>query len=754
MTAARERTATSCPVRSRPAGGIRAALATIVLLAGASAAAGADAATWRFAAGDKATCPKSVRAAAGKIEVDLSALPKGAKVFRAVLRVSRQRVRPNREVGEKIVVVPSGDPAKPLALRAPRYTSLDATAAVAAAVKARAGKVAFQVQRLRGWQADKTSLDLSFVGAGAKAKLPKIAGLAGRHRDGQTILTWAEADPPTRAEKITIRQLREIRKAMAKKPSVAYRIYRATEAITPATIAQAECVDQVGQLTGWNRAYHGQHARYDKALDVTMGRYVVADGKAPVPPGTGVYAHNPARAGKAWYAVTAAIDGEEDFAQAAVVGPIDEQTGPGPFVLQRERKDTTFQYVRKATLRYYVRWESSPRCNLPSTPYDYVVAIPSNLQKPAPLQVALHCWGGSLNGGYGGWHGGRAGGLMIATNQIPYDWWIAYHEHLRTLKPWAEGVCRDFTPKRVLAFLDWVRAHWQVDDDRVVVSGNSMGGAGASMMAVRYPQRFAYALATVGVHNAADSNHFKGSYEGVVGLIRTQLKHESGLMVWDYLSNSHLLRKDPARDMPLLCFGNGKDDHGIGWEQALDFARACQETRQPHTFGWNLGGHTARVYGPPAGLRRDQSVPAFTRCSLDDDAGTATKIDKPKITQDGKYTRKDIYDGVSYGQYNAWLSWEPATVVDEKDRWEATVFVVKPARGKKPPKSECTVDVTPRRCRKFKPKAGEKFTWTHTPAGGDKPAATGQAVADKWGLVTLPKIAVSQAKNRIVIKRQ
>jgi len=43
----------------------------------------------------------------------------------------------------------------------------------------------------------------------------------------------------------------------------------------------------------------------------------------------------------------------------------------------------------------------------------------------------LHCWGGSLNGGYGWWYQAEQGHLLLASNQVPYDWWTGYHEDER-----------------------------------------------------------------------------------------------------------------------------------------------------------------------------------------------------------------------------------------------------------------------------------------------------------------------------------
>ncbi|KKL50655.1 hypothetical protein LCGC14_2303300, partial [marine sediment metagenome] len=68
------------------------------------------------------------------------------------------------------------------------------------------------------------------------------------------------------------------------------------------------------------------------------------------------------------------------------------------------------------------------------------------------------------------------------------------------------------------------------------------------------------------------------------------------------------------------------------------------------------------------------------------------------------------------------------------------------------PVGRCTVDLTPRRCRQFKPKDGQKLAWTFTSEGGGKPVASGTVPADRFGLVTIEKLAVTKVKGRIVIE--
>jgi len=144
-------------------------------------------------------------------------------------------------------------------------------------------------------------------------------------------------------------------------------------------------------------------------------------------------------------------------------------------------------------------------------------------------------------------------------------------------------------------------------------------------------------------------------------------------------------------------------------------------------------------------IRMHQSLPAFGNCSLDDNPG------------DGAFDPGGAgSDGDPVGMINAYLFWDTATIVDEPDRWEMTVYLYdgdRHGRGKAPADA-CTVDVTPRRCQKFAAKAGQKFTWTNTSVKDNKQVAAGTAEADKWGLVTVPKVIVTKGKNRIVIRRR
>ena len=82
------------------------------------------------------------------------------------------------------------------------------------------------------------------------------------------------------------------------------------------------------------------------------------------------------------------------------------------------------------------------------------------------------------------------------------------------------------------------------------------------------------------------------------------VKFEDGTPVWDYFNDAWYLRRYPEKDVGFITFSNGKNDAAIGWQQAVEFYRALQETRQPHMFVWGQEGHNQRAYMPRGGGRK------------------------------------------------------------------------------------------------------------------------------------------------------
>jgi pimeloyl-ACP methyl ester carboxylesterase len=594
------------------------------------------------------------------------------------------------------------------------------------------------------------ALLLSAAAAGA---LPQVTGLQARHRSGQTFLTWQEVNSPLTQERVSFPEFRRIARGLDTEGTVRYRIYRS---LTPITRVEGLApVAEARPLSCWNGVFNG--AGEPKETDL-VPRFVIEDGQSPLPPGTGLYVHSPRlpangaegepSSARAFYALTHIINGVENKSVGPTNSleiPLAETSGQGEPVLQRIERPGEFNYVKSPTLHYFVRWEAPPNCNRENQPIDYVVGIPPQPLNPAPVTILLHCWGGNLNSGYGWWFNAEKGSMMIAANQIPYDWWTGYHERYGQDPPSREtsqqGVVRPYTQTRLLSFLDWAGTRWPIDQTRIAVGGSSMGGSGAPMFAIRHPDRIAWAIGWVGVHIPELSPTFSNSYAQVYGSKDWNVRFEDGTPVWDYFNDAWYLRNHPGKDIGFISWSNGKNDGGIGWKQAVEFYRAMQETRRPHLFVWGQSGHGQRAVMPggtreernnPLDIRVDQSLPAFTSCSLDGNPGNG----QPE-------------DGDPTGAVNAFLLWETSDIVDETNRWAMTVFLAGNA-----PDDTCTTTLTPRRLQSLKPKPGDRFRWANTSSGPRSVVQSGDVTADRWGLVTIEKLVVSKTRNRVVIERR
>jgi predicted peptidase len=118
----------------------------------------------------------------------------------------------------------------------------------------------------------------------------------------------------------------------------------------------------------------------------------------------------------------------------------------------------------------------------------YAISIPENYSpsNPVPLVLALH-FGGSPNGA-----GQRVlgilvkpaleglGAIIVAPDSMGGGWETAAND------------------RAVTALLDTVQAAYSIDKKRIVVTGFSMGGAGAWHFAGKYPERFSAAVPVSG----------------------------------------------------------------------------------------------------------------------------------------------------------------------------------------------------------------------------------------------------------------
>ncbi len=578
----------------------------------------------------------------------------------------------------------------------------------------------------------------------------QVSNIALLHREGQIFVTFEEIVQIVDDPEIQYKQLYALKDAYPR--TIQYRIYASDTPITEADLSSLTPVGSVDMLSGWNLDLYGISTQYKENVAV---RYVIEDLGAPLGLSQGLFVTNPPETGLRWYAVTAVVDGVENtniVENENMMAIYNETVGQGTPVLQRIAFDDNFQWVYNVELHLYTRWEGPPNCSVMGKPYDYLIGKPQNMASPAPVGIHMHCWGGNLYGGYGWWNDAEDGALILASNQYPYDWWTGYHEDYYdasvSKSSWGtSGVVRPYSTTRLISFLDWMEesGEWVIDRPRTFVAGSSMGGSGSLMMAIRYPELISWCRSWVGVHVPEKSPNFKSSYQSVYGKPEYGVLFESfdpensdnGTPVWDYYNDVWYLDNHVEKSIGFLSFCNGKNDNAIGWEQAVDFVNALQRTRQPHLFIWGQGGHSQRTVLPKNGserhmvidARNDQSLPAFTRCTLDN-----------------LYGNGDPEDGDSAGQVNRYLYWETDDLVDTVDQWEISVALMDTAPGE-----SCQVDITPRRLQNFYVMPGVVVGYINIDVNSGEVVDSGEVMTDEYGLVTIPQTVVSQGGNRIVV---
>ncbi|HET6427403.1 MAG TPA: hypothetical protein VFJ30_03260 [Phycisphaerae bacterium] len=783
---------------------MRRLLLSAALLAAVASTGRADLRRQRWAGkGAAATHPDTLvvtrSADQTRLRFDLSALPKAAKVHHASLhcftRDGAQPVQPPEiRVDEKLKAADSPRLAPPR-LEGPLYRSYDLTEAVRAWARDPASNLGLLVGRFDGLVPERTRLEVLYDAPGAAQAPGQVAGLRAVHHHGQTFLVWDEHPafrPPAesvvyvekfsrkgndvvrepgmgtnglpRVPAITLRTLRELEgielrdtpsgfqgiraaQRVREVPEVRYRVYRHTERITAGNIQDAAFVGEAEPLSAYDRKmavidFKGEYIDQREVGGSIIPVCCVEDGK-PVKAGQAVYVHNADGAGGFYYAVTLSAGGTENVADITVANslpePVAETPDPPQPVLQRLQD---IQYGGGVTERWYLFWAGPPYANLPSQPFHVLVGEPEKTPPPLPMVID-------------GFHGGFniVGALrtpagdaltLLVEHQTGYggDGDLLYSAGRGTLQPYALSHGDYFSERYFLRVIDWARRQWKVDPGRI---RGGQHDSGPLHLAVRHPEIFAHVF--LGNYTASYEYTWSPPGQGLPGLLgpRPLAKTARGEPAWSVLELSWFLAQDPSKDIPLVWGGSnvGKErghTSEFGWQDDPRGWAALQRARQPHVISWGLNsadpGGTLSYRGMAPELaalinsrRWVTTIPAFSRCSLDDNPGNG-----------------DPTDGDTCGQINGFLLWDDADPVDEPGRWEMTVRLAKSC-----PEPACTVDVTPRHCRQFKPQAGQAFTWTAAgqPAG---PGQSGRVAADKWRRVTLAGLKVDKAGVRVRVQ--
>ncbi len=578
------------------------------------------------------------------------------------------------------------------------------------------------------------ALALACLAPTARAQ-EKVTEAKAFHREGQTFITWKEL-AGVKGEK--------------------YAIYRAGSPVQPSALDKAEKLAVVDEDSG---AFKGE--QLVKRLEAKTGvkgynfRFIIRDNpdndpNAQLPEGVGLFVLTVKKTGKSYYAVVPVMEGaERPQAASAAIGPVEEKVElPGAVLVWKSPGSSGAVYTHWMDGQ---SWDPFNEGNA----YNFGVGVPEKYNGTDPLPVMF----------YG--HG--MGGTYTVPDNAPYvkSLWIWHGDKSGSWFMGQMNRARDrvvnYTEQRVRWSAKWLAAgrpnqFWKVDMRYVNAHGHSMGGTACNAWALRMGEVFCTTVDSAGatihrrnrvwVNQAAklwgpvEKNLplYDRRYDLSGGKLTITDKEISG--VWDYQDYARWSLENMATETAYLLISHGKKDGSVVFEPVPDFLDALQKSKRPFAAHWDGRGHDWNGYGTRNNswggfkIAVDETVPAFAHASNNDDP------------------RKD-----PVGTINGKLEWsapgndfdragEQDNLVDSPQLWAMNIRSLS---------GDATVDVTPRRCQKFKARPGGRYVWKNidfSDPADPKVIESGAATADEHGLVTVEKFKVGKAGlgNRLEIR--
>jgi hypothetical protein len=542
----------------------------------------------------------------------------------------------------------------------------------------------------------------------AEAAMP-VSELNATARDGQVFLTWKEAETPA---------------------GTTFNVYVSRHAIARVTSAE-----RVGHHIERHSArdWWADPASFDKtkAPGEPVGFLLRSDGQRLDPAG-GLFVHTVGKdaPGKLYFAVTStAPGGKEDTLLATGANALRQGINASPGEIRPI-------------------WQ---RAGKPA---------PSGTGKGKSLWLDLHAKGGVVHDMeylfFGdasmGWREGlavkfsvRVDGQTVVVRPTDRVWigrphneaadggspaiwsfWYGYNSKIYDRQLMGEGVPTNYTERRNLWILQWVRQYYQVDPAQWSCSGSSMGGCGTISFGLHHPELFAalHAHVPIAAYTYLGSGNLSAHRLEPAcwtGPIAADLKTDEGVSLLERMNSTKFVREAPG-DLPPLFLVNGRQDGSIPWMNNPSFYRALDAAHQGFAVYWDNGTHATCGKDAPADVkawtkrirrfRLDESFPAFSKTSTNRDPGNG---------------RPDNGDVI--GWMNRGMDWKE--IEDSPGRYAITIVADYP--GIEYP---VRTDVTLRRVQRFKTAPAEKLT---VRVGDGRPASI---AADAHGRITIPGVVI------------
>ncbi len=609
---------------------------------------------------------------------------------------------------------------------------------------------------------------------------PQPTAAAATHRSGQTFVTWTE-----RSDEV----------------GETYRIYRHDQPIDAISLAQATLLAEVGEDSN---AFHADRYQPNQGgvwQPRYFTRYVIQDGGAQLPVGTGllVWTLDPvdfsgAQSGSGYYAITTVdsfgVENATDFGVDNVIGPIGESVDePMPVEAFASGNGLYYLFIQYLDLRRFNATFAAPNPYngyyglQPTDPgvadslqyaFAYSVALPDPATCPGgvpfelPVTLVLHGW--SDNSQPTNVAPSTYCALEIRPVDVGDSWWFGFsqgHDY-RTGAPVPTGeVIENYTEARTLRMVYDLTRHGtlggRVDQDRVYLIGHSMGGAGALALSLRYPEIFAAAYCSEPVSNFRTSGDGGGTdwrpdvaikwgavnfnlpvaIDGPSDWTEDLAASANGTGVWDWQNHQDSLELRAADEVVPFGIAYGRTDTITEWStQGLPTANSLNLGQ--HCWGMAISddGHVFQNFNglaPTLGVRIDGPFYGL-RVRLDETVpGFANASDSLPIPPP------------TTGGYHQTLDWSSSW-----KPWNGPPLDVDSAWGmsfRSQSGAAQTVDITVRRPQRFQiGPPNSEYVWENRRVSDGTIISAGVVTIDASGLLTVPSFFVSPAGNHLRIR--
>jgi predicted esterase len=346
----------------------------------------------------------------------------------------------------------------------------------------------------------------------------------------------------------------------------------------------------------------------------------------------------------------------------------------------------------------------------------FLVLHPKQARPQAPLYVVLHSAGHDV-------HSCLACTATVGNHDIyraPDDFFALYLDCRANRGDWWWGsekykgpeLCP--TEKRVIDTVKWVIGQYGLDENRVYLCGNSMGGSGTLGIGVRHGDVFAAIKANV----------------------PAKVEHVSSRM---YFPPQTVPAGLTLPDPPIVVDYSAQND---SWSQGHDaFARAMNERKYALFLYWGPFGHAnnhEKILQVNdlinsfdwLSVKKNEAYPVFTNASTNDPLPWPDQRDDQKS-----------------GQINAFFRWRD--VRETSDSVTLSLLLTKPAELKTrfAIPAQATADVSLRRLQTLRVAPGQAIRWAFGPASGE-------VRADATGCLTIPQLKITAEPASLTVTKE